>query len=123
MHILVVEDYPIAQNMMEAILTILGYKVDIAGSGQEAVERFQQHTYDFIFMDIGLPDFDGHEATRRIRALEKKTQILHVPIVALTAHLDQECRNNALASGMDDFLNKPLTKVKAAEVIAKYAPH
>lgn len=119
MKILVVEDVPIAQKMIKAMLATMGHEIDVASDGAESVKKFKENSYAFIFMDIGLPDFDGCEATRRIRKIEEKTQT-HVPIVALTAHLASEARDGALESGMDDFLNKPLTKEKAETVINKH---
>lgn len=120
MKILIVEDNIMVQKIIQALLINLGHQVNAASDGAEAVSKFQEENYHFIFMDIGLPDFDGYEATRRIRALEKQT-LTHVPIVALTAHIGDQYRVEALASGMDDFLNKPLTPEKAEEVFSKYA--
>lgn len=119
MKILVVEDSVIAQKIIQVVLINLGHQVSVANNGTEAVKKFQGDSYDFVFMDIGLPDFDGDEATRRIRVLEEKTQT-HVPIVALTAHVGDKYEKRALDSGMDDFLNKPLTADKAQIVISKH---
>lgn len=115
LHLLLVEDVEIAQKIGSMVLENLGYTVDVAASGETAVELFQQNHYDFIFMDIGLPGMDGLDTTRSIRQLEKAG--VHVPIVALTANYDVSHKSTCLESGMDEFLSKPLTKDKAEDMI------
>ena len=119
MRILVVEDSKMAQNIAEMILIKLGHDVDVADDGNEAIENFKVNTYDFIFMDLGLPNLDGYEATIKIRELEKSIGT-HVPITALTANISDECQNKAKQSGMDDFMAKPLTPEKANKMLSKH---
>jgi len=117
--ILLVEDNKLAQKMAAMALKSLGCEIHTANTGAEAITQFKARSYDLIFMDLGLPDMDGYTVTETIRELEKKRQT-RTPIVALTAHTEDEFRQNAKKAGMDDFLAKPLTKAKAADMLAKY---
>lgn len=116
--ILLVEDHPLAQKMAEAILKSLNCQIDIANDGQSALEKAKSKTYDLVLMDVGLPDIDGHEVTVKIREHEKGTR--HTPIVALTAHANEEEKAKAMAAGMDDFQVKPLTPEGAEKILSKY---
>ena len=106
-HILIVEDTPVASKTLQTFLTGLHCTSDIADTGAKAVKMAQEKQYDLIFMDIGLPDFDGIEVTKRIRALSdiKKSQ---VPIIAVTGHgNDPAVRAKALDAGMQEVMSKP----------------
>lgn len=118
--LLVVEDVDIAQKIASMVLESLGFSVDISADGETALKMFQQKHYDFIFMDIGLPGMDGLETTRAIRQIEKIG--MHVPIVALTANSENSHKSMCLASGMDEFLSKPLVKDKAINMINQFIP-
>ncbi len=120
-HILIVEDNLIAATVVNNILSGLDCRVDMAGDGKKAVQLVQENTYDLIFMDIGLPEIDGYEASRRIRlqALQKGT---HVPIIALTAHVDEESKQRCLEVGMNAVLTKPLAKEKAEDILNAFIP-
>lgn len=118
MQILLVEDHPIAQKMASTVLESLNCQVDVAGDGETALSKVQNKIYDLIFMDIGLPDIDGHTVARKIREYEKNTR--HILIVALTANTDDEERAKVMASGMDDFYAKPLTPQIAQQILSKY---
>ena len=117
--ILIVEDVKLAQKMAVMAVESLGFEIHTADTGAEAITQFKMHDYDLIFMDLGLPDMDGYTVTETIRELEAKDH-LHTPIVALTAHVEEEFQQNAIKAGMDDFLSKPLTKDKAQNVIDSY---
>ena len=99
------------------MLEEIGCTTDIASSGREALEMFKKKAYDLIFMDVGLPDMDGLEVTREIRRLEKGK--LHLPIIALTAHVLEEDRINCINAGADDILEKPILQTKLYEIIEK----
>ncbi|ABS78170.1 response regulator [Coxiella burnetii] len=116
--ILIVEDLEIAQKIAKVTLMDLGHHVDIAETGQKALEMFQKNKYELIFMDIGLPDMSGIEVTEEIRKIENNK--FHVPVVALTANYDESYKPVCLEAGMDDFMLKPLTVKKVKEVIEKY---
>ena len=116
--ILLVEDQPMPARMAEDILQGLGCQVDISRTGMDALEQVKKQAYDLIFMDIGLPDIDGLEVTRRIRLTEAEG--IHVPIVALTAHADAANKAQSLEIGVDDICNKPLDETMAATVLQRY---
>ncbi|SEA27838.1 Signal transduction histidine kinase [Desulfuromusa kysingii] len=107
--ILLAEDYPTNQQIALRYLINAGYKVDIAENGQQAVTAVQQRHYDLILMDIQMPEMDGHEATKLIRALESSTG-QRTPILAMTAHASTGYRDKCLASAMDDYISKPIRK-------------
>jgi two-component system aerobic respiration control sensor histidine kinase ArcB len=116
--VLVVEDHDVAQRMARLILDGLGCDLHIAGSGAEALALFEQHHYDLIFMDIGLPDMDGLTVTATIRTRENKAN--PTPIVGLTAHSNEKMRRQAMEAGMDDFLPKPLMKENCLAMLNKF---
>lgn len=107
--VLLVEDNAGAQRMGSLILNKLDCEVSVAGSSAEALACAQQTTYDFIYMDIGLPDQNGMVTTAAIRAWEKEQGQPRVPIVALTAHGDDEVKSQCLEAGLDDVLSKPMS--------------
>jgi len=104
--ILVAEDNEINQLATTRMLARLGFQVDIAQNGAEAVELSGRVQYRAIFMDCQMPELDGYEATAVIRQREGDTH--HTPIVALTANTIAGERERCLAAGMDDYLAKPL---------------
>lgn len=123
LRILVVEDNTINQKVALAILEKLGYRVEIAANGYEALQSLQSMPFDLIIMDCEMPEMDGYEATRQIRAwkdsrdkaLRKKSTL---PIIAMTAHALEGEREKCLKAGMDDFLSKPVQPQDLAELIA-----
>ena len=101
--VLLAEDSPSSRTLTQALLERAGYEVDVAESGEDAVERSREVDYDVILMDINMPILDGLEATRRIRG-----RAGHQPrIVALTANAFAESREAALEAGVDSYLLKP----------------
>ncbi len=102
--ILLVEDNQVNQKVASKFLSRLGYKIDIAGNGKEAIAMVTTKAYDLIFMDIGMPEMDGVESTSQIRSLETRKHI----IIAMTANIDEEDKNKYLSKGMDDFIGKPI---------------
>jgi PAS domain S-box-containing protein len=104
--VLVVEDNPVNQRVARALLERMGLSPDIAANGREAVESALRQPYDFIFMDLHMPVMNGLDATREIRRLVAPEQ--QPVIIALTASTTTRDRESCLASGMDDFLPKPV---------------
>jgi signal transduction histidine kinase/CheY-like chemotaxis protein len=113
--VLVAEDNEINHAVAKALLGKLGLRTALAHNGREAVEMALAKDYAAILMDCQMPELDGYEATRRIRAAEKARR---VPIIAMTAHSMPGDRERCLAAGMDDYLSKP---VRAEELDAAMA--
>jgi diguanylate cyclase (GGDEF)-like protein len=103
--ILVVEDNRASQQVAIGMLERLGCSMDIAGNGREALERLTHRSYDLILMDCHMPEMNGYEATRQIRAL--KGAVANLPIIAMTANAQQGDSDQCLAAGMNDYLAKP----------------
>jgi CheY-like chemotaxis protein len=112
-----VDDNAVNQRVAALTLKKFGYACDLASDGAEAVAAHERSPYGLILMDVQMPGMDGLEATRRIRALPGRA---HRPwIIAVTAGAFEEDRLNALAAGMDDFLNKPLNAELLKDSIAR----
>lgn len=116
--ILVVEDYPVNQELTKELLEMMGCEVEVVESGQEAIEAVKRNNYDMIFMDIQMPDMDGYEATKEIRRIEKSAK--HVPIIALTANALQGDREKCLSAGMDDYVSKPFRAAELETILKKF---
>jgi signal transduction histidine kinase/DNA-binding response OmpR family regulator len=119
--ILLAEDVDINREIVLTILEPTSLEIDCAENGVQALGMFSEdpEKYDMIFMDIQMPQMDGYEATRRIRALdipEAKT----IPIIAMTANVFREDIENALNAGMDDHVGKPLDFEQVLEKLRKY---
>jgi signal transduction histidine kinase/CheY-like chemotaxis protein len=110
LRVLVVEDNPINQMVINGLLRKLGIQARIAGSGTEALAllRAEQEAPDLVLMDCEMPGLDGYETTRLIRAWEHDAGRKSLHIIALTAHALPEHRAKCLEAGMDDYLSKPL---------------
>jgi len=106
--VLVVEDNPVNQQVATSMLELLGCRVEVAGNGQEALERMARHHFDVVFMDGQMPLMDGYEATRTLRERENSAPAQpRTVVVAMTAHGSQQDRRRCLDAGMDDYLGKP----------------
>ncbi len=114
--ILLVEDNEMNRDMLSRRLQRRGFEVATAVDGQQGVEMAQTGEYNLILMDMGLPELDGWEAARRLRAVPATERI---PIIALTAHAMAGDREKAIEAGCDDYDTKPieldrlLSKMKA----------
>ncbi|MBI9056613.1 response regulator [Labilibaculum sp. DW002] len=102
--ILLVEDNKLNQTVVKFTLKRYGYLIDVANNGFEAIEKFKNGKYDFILMDIMMPEMDGLEATKEIRKLESEEQI---PIIALTADIMIANEEKCLKNGMNAHITKP----------------
>jgi len=107
-HILLVEDNKANQMFIKIVLDELGLSYDVANDGVEAIELFNQNSYDAIFMDENMPNMNGIEATKRILEIEQKNLLKHTPIIALTANALKGDREKFLNAGMDEYLTKPV---------------
>ena len=112
--ILLVEDNSVNQKVATFLLKSLGYTADVARNGKEAVAAMAAERYDLVLMDCVMPEMDGFEATRRIRA--QAGHASQVPIIAMTASAFPEDRDACLGVGMTDYLSKP---VREAELRSK----
>jgi PAS domain S-box-containing protein len=126
--VLVVEDNPVNQKVAANMIEKLGYRVNVAANGREAVESLARIPYALVFMDCQMPEMDGFEATRVIRNQEESLRQSggspsHLPIIAMTANAMQEDRDRCQAVGMDDFLSKPVTSKSLAAVLHRWLPH
>ena len=102
--VLLVEDNDLNQDMMSRFLELMGFRVVLAGDGLEAIRLATEILPDVILMDMSLPELDGWEATRRLKAA---AQTAAIPVIALTAHAMVGDREQALRAGCDDFDTKP----------------
>ncbi len=118
--ILVVEDNMINQQMTVAVLHRLGYKADGASSGPDALTALSNKRYDLVLMDIQLSEMNGLEVTGEIRNPVSTVLDHNIPVIAMTAYVFQGDREKCLASGMQDYLAKPISFKKFAEVIDKW---
>jgi len=115
--LLLIEDNPLNQKVAKIMLEDMGCKVDVVNNGYSGIAAYQKNYYDLIFTDIGLPDMDGLEVIRRIRAQEINK---HIPIVAMTAHVLEEDRKNCLNAGADDVLTKPFMREDLYSILMKW---
>lgn len=104
---LIVEDVFINREIVVKLLKMMKMKTIVAQEGVQSIEEFKKNDIDIIFMDIQMPNMDGYEAIKIIRRLEKVNGI-HVPIIAMTAHVMQEDINKCFEVGADDYISKPI---------------
>lgn len=119
-NLILAEDNKINRYVVMQMLAGTAYNLTIAVNGREAVELWQAGDTDLIFMDISMPEMDGYEATAMIRTLEEQGGRSRVPIVCLTAHTMQGDRERCLASGMDDYLAKPVQQQDLEAMLTKW---
>ena len=115
-HVLVVEDDTVNQKLAVITLESLGYRVDVAGNGLEAVEAVARVPYAAVLMDCQMPEMDGYDATRQIRAQNTD----RVPIIAMTANAMKEDQARCLEAGMDAFVTKPVRTEVLAGVLKRW---
>jgi PAS domain S-box-containing protein len=118
-HVLVAEDNEVNQKVAAKILERLGYGVELAENGKEALAACARRRYDAVLMDGQMPGMDGYEATRRIRQRETRGA-RRVPIIAMTASAMKGDREKCLEAGMDDYVSKPVTPESLEAVLRKW---
>ncbi|HEX4975695.1 MAG TPA: response regulator, partial [Pseudomonadales bacterium] len=120
--VMVVEDNAVNQLVIKGLLNKLGIKPIMVNNGREACEYFEKSgSFDLILMDLEMPDMDGWEATRQIRALQNSHKPQQqIKIVALSAHALSIERNKAVSAGMDDYLSKPVTRSALEQMLRKH---
>jgi CheY-like chemotaxis protein len=119
---LVVEDDRMVQTIIKANLESIGIPTIIAGNGVEAIEAIKTNSFDFVLMDIRMPDQDGLDATRWIRDIEIGNTVRHVPIFALTSYDSPEHTQEIIDAGMDEHLVKPFRLENFMKILDKYFP-
>jgi CheY-like chemotaxis protein len=118
--ILLAEDYPANQKIAKWMLERLGCSVTIAVDGREALARLAEEPFDLVLMDCQMPEMDGYEATRAIRA--GGAAYAGIPVIAMTAAALETDRQRCLAVGMNDYLSKPVQQETLAAVLARWLP-
>ncbi|MGH9719811.1 MAG: response regulator, partial [Bryobacteraceae bacterium] len=116
--VLLAEDNEVNQKIVLRYLEKAGYRADVVGTGQQAIDAVRKRRYDLILMDIQMPGVDGFQATRAIRRLEGAKR--HTPIVAMTANAMAGDREKCLAGGMDDYVSKPIHLAELGERLAHW---
>lgn len=120
--VLLVDDHDLNREILKDELLDHGLVVDEADCGKKAIQSIKQNLpgyYQYILMDIEMPELDGYETTKMIRKLSNRIRA-NTPIIALTANARAEDREKAFASGMDDFLVKPVTSARLLVCLAKF---
>ena len=120
--VLMIEDNLIAQNVEKSLLTALNCQVDVADTGDTAMELFGPGKYDLVLMDIGLGNTNGYTVAKKLRQMEENTQY-HVPIIALTGYSADVVREDCKQYTMEDAITKPLTRQQAEQIINHYVYH
>jgi len=118
---LLAEDNPLSARIMESNLEALDFRVMTASNGKEALALAEEHRFDIILMDIQMPEMDGMEATRALRRMERKKG-RRVPVLAVSASLEEEDRKRCLEAGMDGFLPKSSSPEAMARTISSLLP-
>jgi CheY-like chemotaxis protein len=118
--ILVADDDALGRRLMHLILTKEGHRVELAANGLEALEAVKRNQFDIVFMDLHMPDMDGMEASRQIRAWEKGGS--HTFIVALTASYLPEIGESLFDAGMDNYISKPLDVAQVQRLLKYSSP-
>ncbi|NOX35124.1 MAG: response regulator [Deltaproteobacteria bacterium] len=114
--ILVAEDHPVNQKVIQSILTRLGFRHHVSSDGQKALEELEKNNYDLVLMDVQMPVMDGYECASQIRASNSKVLNKNIPIIALTAHAMKGDMEKCIIAGMNDYTTKP---VDSNELIQK----
>lgn len=121
-HVLVVEDNYINQVLCQCLLKKQGYTCEVANNGLDALHKYKPDKFDFILMDIAMPELNGIDVTKRIRDLEKQTNVVHPTfIIGLSAYAQPEKIVEAINAGMNDFISKPATFDKIVNIISQWA--
>ena len=118
--VLIVEDDPVNQAIVAAMLAQAGFQTQVAADGSSALQFVARQRFDLLLMDWQMPDLDGPEVTRRLRAGEAGDHGRRVPVVALTANAFAEDRVACLAAGMNDFLSKPVVAEDLVAMVSRW---
>ncbi|RYG72917.1 PAS domain S-box protein, partial [bacterium] len=120
LRIMVVEDNQVNQQIIVYQLKNLGYDVTVLDNGLDAIDKWQESSFDLILMDCNMPRMNGYATAREIR--RREAEGVHIPIIALTANAMSGDREKCLAAGMDDYISKPIKQPVLAEVLTRWTP-
>jgi signal transduction histidine kinase/DNA-binding response OmpR family regulator/HPt (histidine-containing phosphotransfer) domain-containing protein len=120
--VLVVEDNPVNQAVVKKMLEKSGLAPVTANDGSEAMNVLHDEQFDVVLMDCQMPKMDGYEATQAIREREKKQGLMRTPVIAMTANAMAGDRERCLASGMDDYLPKPVKPAQLVNMLRHWLP-
>ncbi|MEI6070847.1 MAG: PAS domain S-box protein [Verrucomicrobiae bacterium] len=120
--ILVAEDNQINQHVALGFLRKWGYRADAVASGEEVLDVLAIVPYDLVLMDVQMPEMDGYEVTRRIRASDSLQVPKDLPIIAMTANVMLGDREKCLAAGMNDYVSKPISADSLAAALKRWLP-
>lgn len=121
LRVLIAEDNHLSQKVIRGMLSKLGITATVVANGREVVEEVSRHDYDIVLMDCDMPFMDGYAATQAIREWEKLTNRAPVPILALTAHIQEEHQNRSMQAGMNEHLFKPIELSELKKAIIRWA--
>jgi len=122
MHLLLADDNVVNQKVARRLFEQMGYHIDIAGDGVEALTAVRQHIYEMIFMDVQMPEMNGLEATQAIRNFEGDAKRRPSIIIAMTASAMSGDREKCLKAGMDDYLSKPVRPEAVQDTLERWGP-
>ena len=114
--ILVAEDTPTNQEIIQAVLELAGIEITLVDTGRKAVEAVKQKEFDAVLMDMQMPEMDGFEAARIIRKQQGRQ---YLPIIAMTAHTLKEDKSKCIAAGMNEYISKPINQEKLFKTLIK----
>jgi len=120
LQVLLAEDTEMNRMLVRILLTRMGFEVDEAEDGQQAVDALARKRYDLVLMDCMMPVMDGYEATRILRVREAETGQERVPVIALTASAIAGDRERCRQAGMDDYLSKPFQVDDFTAIVQRY---
>lgn len=118
--ILVVEDDAFNQKIIDRVLQRLGAKIYLANNGLEALAVLEHNSVDIVLMDLHMPIMDGYQTTLEIR---KQSQYTQLPIITLSASVTEEEQKRCLATGMNDFIGKPINKIELLATLERWLKH
>ncbi len=119
--ILIAEDSSVIQNIAKKVLEFQNYDIDSAKNGKEVLKKLEKTAYDAILMDINMPQMDGMECARQIRALED-TKKSKIPIIAITGNAQNYSMEDFKAAGIDEYLPKPIDFDNLVTLLKKMSP-
>ena len=122
MRILIVDDNDLNLSVLSQQITLLGYDYDTAVNGNDAYAKSKAHRHPLVLTDCQMPEADGFQLARSIRALEAQNDLAPVPIIAISANALADEAKRCFQSGMDDYLIKPVKLKELKTVLAKWGP-